>query len=113
MIARFALVAAMVAALLSVAGPSSLAAEDGPAGAPARAKPRTHTVTIDGTRFQPDTLTIARGDTVMWVNKDPFPHTATSKAGGFDSQPIPRARTGSAPSERRGISLTSARCTRR
>ncbi len=26
------------------------------------------------------------GDTIVWVNKDLVPHTATSKAGGFDSQ---------------------------
>jgi plastocyanin len=25
----------------------------------------------------------------VWVNKDLVPHTATSKAGGFDSQVIP------------------------
>jgi len=45
----------------------------------------THTVTIEGTRFTPESLTIAVGDSVVWINKDPFPHTATSKAGGFDS----------------------------
>ena len=32
-------------------------------------------------------LTVARGDTVVWVNKDPFPHTATA-AGRFDSGDI-------------------------
>jgi plastocyanin len=53
-----------------------------------RAKPRTHTVTIEGMRFQPDSLTIARGDTVVWVNNDLVPHTATSEAGSFDSQII-------------------------
>ena len=49
-----------------------------------RAVPKTHTVTIEGMRFQPQTLTVSRGDTIVWVNKDPFPHTATS-AGNFDS----------------------------
>ena len=28
------------------------------------------------------------GDTVVWMNKDPYPHTATSKAGKFDSDDI-------------------------
>ena len=51
-----------------------------------RPEPKTHTVTIEGLRFQPERLTVARGDTVVWVNKDLVPHTATSKAGGFDSQ---------------------------
>jgi plastocyanin len=59
------------------------------AGAAAAApKPTTHTVTIDGTRFESGDLTVKPGDTVVWVNKDPFPHTVTSKAGGFDSQTI-------------------------
>jgi plastocyanin len=40
-------------------------------------------------RFQPEVLTVARGDTIMWVNKDIVPHTATSKTGGFDSKDIP------------------------
>jgi plastocyanin len=48
----------------------------------------THTVTIEGMRFQPDVLTVTSGDTIVWVNKDLVPHTATSKAGGFDSKDI-------------------------
>lgn len=48
----------------------------------------THTVTIEGMRFNPEKLTIEAGETVVWVNKDLFPHTATSKGGGFDSQQI-------------------------
>jgi plastocyanin len=56
--------------------------------APAGSKPVTHTVTIDGMQFQPDALAVRPGDTVVWVNTDPFPHTVTSKAGGFDSQQI-------------------------
>lgn len=51
-----------------------------------RRKPRTHTVTMENMRFQPRTFTVTRGDTVVWVNKDLVPHTATSEAGGFDSQ---------------------------
>lgn len=43
------------------------------------------TVAIDGTRFQPDDLTITLGQTVEWVNRDPFPHNVASKSGGFQS----------------------------
>jgi plastocyanin len=62
-------------------------------GAPLRAvddegKPATHTVTIDALRYSADTLSVKAGDTVVWVNKDPFPHTVTSKKGGFDSSQI-------------------------
>ena len=51
-------------------------------------KSKTHTVTIEGMRFQPEVLAVAPGDTIVWVNKDLVPHTATSKAGGFDSKDI-------------------------
>jgi plastocyanin len=47
--------------------------------------PTVHTVIIDATRFQPATITIKAGDSIVWINKDMFPHTATSQAGGFDS----------------------------
>ncbi|MEP6594187.1 MAG: cupredoxin family copper-binding protein [Acidobacteriota bacterium] len=54
-----------------------------------RPTPKTHTVTIEGMTFQPDVLTVASGDTVVWVNKDLVAHTATaSTAGGFDSKLI-------------------------
>jgi len=56
--------------------------------APAAPKPSTQTVIVEGTGFQPETLTVRRGDTVVWQNKDPFPHTATA-AGVFDSHNIP------------------------
>jgi plastocyanin len=58
-----------------------------PAVAADGAKPVTHTVTIDGTKYVPDVLTVKRGDSVVWVNKDPFPHTVTAK-GTFDSRDI-------------------------
>src|SRR5215208_3718672 len=48
---------------------------------------KTHTVVMDGTRFIPETLTVKRGDRVVWVNKDPFPHTATAGAT-FDSKSL-------------------------
>jgi plastocyanin len=60
---------------------------DARAGEVAR-KPKTHTVVMTGVAFEPASLTVASGDSVVWVNKDPFPHTATSKAGNFDSQSI-------------------------
>ena len=49
------------------------------------AKSRVVTVASEGMSF----LNPVRvGDTVRWVNKDPFPHTVTSKEGGFDSHEI-------------------------
>jgi plastocyanin len=54
---------------------------------PALAAAETHTVTIDGMKFQPAAVTVKRGDKVVWRNKDVVPHTATS-AGKFDSGQI-------------------------
>lgn len=54
----------------------------------AHAAPRVHTVSIEGMRFQPEGLTVAAGDTVVWVNRDMVPHTATSASGRFDSNEI-------------------------
>ena len=51
-------------------------------------KSKTHTVAIEGMRFQPEMLTVERGDTIVWTNKDLVPHTATSTAGSFDSKLI-------------------------
>jgi len=60
-----------------------------PAQTPA-ATAATHTVAMDGTTFKPGSLTIKLGDTVVWTNEDPFPHTATAIAAtpAFDSKPI-------------------------
>jgi len=51
-------------------------------------KPAVHTVTIDAVAFSPQTLTVNAGDVVVWVNKDPFPHSATAEGGAFDSKSI-------------------------
>jgi plastocyanin len=59
----------------------------GGSGAVASA-PKTNTLTIEGTAFSPETLTVKAGDSIVWVNKDPFPHTVTSTAGKFDSDQI-------------------------
>jgi plastocyanin len=60
----------------------------GPAAAADAAKAATHSVAIDGTAFEPAILAVKVGDSVTWANKDPFPHTVTSTAGGFDSHEI-------------------------
>jgi plastocyanin len=59
----------------------------GMAGA-ANAARRVHTVLIEGMRFQPEGLTVAAGDTVVWINRDMVPHTATSASARFDSHEI-------------------------
>jgi plastocyanin len=77
-------------------------------------KPKTHTVAIEGMRFQPEMLTVERGDTIVWVNKDLVPHTATSKAGNFDSKLIEADKSWKYTVRKRGTtSLTSASSIRR
>ena len=55
--------------------------------APAHAAPAVHTVVIDGTRFIPQAVEVKPGDTVIWRNKDPFPHTVTA-AGDGPASPV-------------------------
>jgi plastocyanin len=54
----------------------------------AGAAPQVHTVLIEGMRYQPQGLTVAPGDTVVWINRDMVPHTATSASGRFGSNEI-------------------------
>lgn len=58
------------------------------ADAAARPKPTTHQVVIEAVRFDPQDLTVKVGDTVVWINHDPFPHTATAVGKQFDSHEI-------------------------
>ena len=67
----------VVLALVSIMG----------AGAAPPRTPAIHTVVIEGSHFTPDVLSVQAGDKVTWVNKDPFPHTATS-TNNFDSTAI-------------------------
>ena len=83
MIARLVTLTAAVGVVMCSAG---LAASEW-------SEPKTHTVIIEEMRFQPEHLTVTRGDTIRWVNKDVVPHTATSEAGRFDSQTIETAKS--------------------
>ena len=57
---------------------------------------RVHTVEIRGMAFHPETLTVHPGDTVVWVNKDIVPHTATSTSAGasWDTGTLAQGDTG-------------------
>ena len=55
--------------------------------------PARHTVTIEGMRFVPEHLRVSGGDTVVWVNTDVVPHTATSPAGAFDSNGLDQGQS--------------------
>jgi plastocyanin len=69
----------------------------------AAGSPVTHTVAIDGTRFQPDDLAIAPGESVTWINRDPFPHTVTATAGTFDSKEIQPGESWTYKAPKKGV----------
>lgn len=46
--------------------------------------PVTVTVTIDQVAFREKSVSARVGDTIEWVNKDIFDHTATAKNGAFN-----------------------------
>jgi plastocyanin len=70
--------------------------------ATAMAKPQAHTVVIEGMRFQPEGLTVAPGDTVVWLNRDMVPHTATSASARFDSTEIAPGKSWTYTAKARG-----------
>jgi plastocyanin len=72
--------AAALCVLLALAQPHTSAAT--------KAAGATHTVTIEGMVFVPATLEVQRGDTIVWVNRDLFPHTATARDRSFESREI-------------------------
>ena len=57
-------------------------------GAAEPAKRAVHTVTIEAMKYSPEHLTVHAGDTVVWINKDLFPHTVTDVSKRFDSHEI-------------------------
>ncbi len=53
-----------------------------------QARGATHTVIIENMQFSPAQLHVHRGERIVWVNKDLFPHTVTAASQAFDSGSI-------------------------
>ena len=47
--------------------------------------PGPYEVWIQGMAFNPSTITVSAGTTIIWINKDAVAHTVTSNTGVFDS----------------------------
>ena len=47
-----------------------------------------HVIEIRGLEFRPHELVVAPGDTVVWINRDLVPHTATADDATWDSETI-------------------------
>src|SRR5215471_11278158 len=57
---------------------------------PEKRHPQVHTVLIEQMKFKPEELTIKRGDTVIWVNKDLVAHDITEESSeAWTSSTIP------------------------
>ena len=61
-----------------------------PAPAPT---PKTVTIEMINISFNPSTVEVAAGTTVIWVNKDGVEHTTTSDTGLWDSGLLPQGGT--------------------
>lgn len=68
---------------------------------PAVAAARTHTIVVDKMKFGPAPTGVQVGDTVAWVNRDLFRHSATARNQAFDVD-LPPGATGRAVMRRAG-----------
>src|SRR5690242_17259038 len=59
-------------------------------GASASAEPKTVEVVIERFAFMPASIEVRPGDTVVFINRDIVPHTATSLDGSWTTKDIPR-----------------------
>lgn len=50
--------------------------------------PTAHLIEIRGMRFVPPEARVSPGDTVIWVNRDLVPHTATARDSTWSSAPL-------------------------
>ena len=85
---------------LAIVACAGLLAGGGAAAAPR--KPVKKAVTMEAVGFQPSDITVNVGDTVVWTNKDPFPHTVTSKNGSFDSKQLAEGKSWSYRAQKKG-----------
>ena len=60
------------------------------------------TVAIRAFKYQPASLTVEVGDTVIWVNEDIVPHTATASGKRFDSRSVDAQRSWRYVPDRKG-----------
>jgi plastocyanin len=58
---------------------------------PAAAAPRTHVIVIEKMKFGA-VPAVKAGDTILWVNRDMFRHTATARNGAFNVDLAPGAK---------------------
>lgn len=63
---------------------------------------QVHAVVIESMAFNPATLTVEQGDTVVWINRDLFVHNATAEDGAFCSGDLKPGQSWSYRADRKG-----------
>lgn len=63
---------------------------------------KTHTVRIEGMKFVPERLEVARGDTVRWTNADFVPHSVTAAKAGVESGDLAQGKSWSFVARKKG-----------
>jgi plastocyanin len=73
------------------------------ASAGSLARPKVRTVVIESMQFSPQQVEVKLGETVVWTNKDFFPHTATAEDHSFDSGEIATNRSWRFKPRKKGV----------
>lgn len=76
----------IIPAISQTSTPSATPDNQMPTVSPIKAPaPVTQNVTIQNFAFSQKSITLKKGDMVMWTNKDSAPHTVTGESGGLSS----------------------------
>ena len=59
---------------------------------PVAAAPQTHVIVMDKMKFGSVPARIRQGDTILWINRDMFRHTATAANKSFDVDLPPKTQ---------------------
>ena len=79
---------ALAAVAAGVASCASGGSRSGGTPTPERTA-RVHVVRIRNFQFVPKSLTVAVGDSIIWINDDALPHTATADNASWRSPELP------------------------
>ncbi len=96
---RFAGIPIAALAAIGVLALAGAAAPTPPTASPSQ----RHVIEIKGMAFHPEVLEVHRGDTVVWINHDIVPHTATStRKSAWDTGPLLQGKSGQYIPRRKG-----------
>jgi plastocyanin len=68
-----------------------------------RAEPKVHAIVIEAMKFSPAVLEVNAGDTVVWTNKDLFPHDAVANDSSFASTEMEQGQSWEYKASSKGV----------